>query len=174
MIRRNGEEEPSCLREDDPMDASAAAITAKDTIALGLGAVGTVLGIYNAWTARAQRQVRVRVEPRFASGPQIGKAFAIEVVNLSSFAVTLEHTGFTLKGTKTRAVAVPLTVDGKPWPRRLEAREAVSVYCHPFKSMAADPPIKAAYAQLASGEIITGKGPALAKLQEILNARGNP
>lgn len=153
------------------MDATAATITAKDAIALGLGAVGTVLGIYNAWTARAQRQVRVRVTPSFVSGPQIGKAFSIEVVNLSAFPVTVVHTGFTLKGTKVRAVAIPLTVDGKPWPRRLEAREAVSVYCRPLESMAADPRIRAAYAQLASGEVITGRGPALAKLQHLLDER---
>lgn len=153
------------------MDPNATAITAKDIVALSLGAVGTVLGIYNAWTARAQRQVRVRVEPAFASGPQIGKAFAIGVVNLSAFAVTVEHTGFTLKGTKSRAVAVPFTLDGKPWPRRLEAKEAVSVYCRPMESMASDPPIKAAYVQLSTGEVITGKGPALVRLQEMLNAR---
>ncbi len=61
--------------------------------------------------------------------------FSIEVVNLSNFALTISEAGFTIdnrmaqKGRRA-AVVQPIVIDGKAWPRRLEAREAVSVYFH--------------------------------------------
>ena len=135
------------------------------------GGIGTALGIYNAWTARAQRQLRVRVKPGFVRGRGLPpKAFSIEVVNLSTFAVTVEHVGFTLAGSDERAAAMPMPLDRGAWPRRLEPRSSVTLVTRPLESMSARPRIAAAYAQLSSGEMCLGKGSALKQLQAMLDA----
>src|SRR3546814_11069027 len=65
-----------------------------------------------------------------ATGDQ---GYGIEVVNLSSFPVTVEEVGFTLNArSATRGerlvVLVPINSDGGPWPRRLQPRTTVTVY----------------------------------------------
>ena len=98
----------------------------------------------------------------------------IEVINLSAFAVTVMEVGFALQGEDVckgvRAASItPRLIDGKPWPRRLEAREAVSTYNNVPSDQGQ--PVRAAYARLASGEVITGKGPVIKKLRATMVQR---
>lgn len=139
----------------------------KEVLTLVIAALGAVLGLLNTWNTISARRVRLLVKTTFAyslddldAPPMMG----IEVINLSAFAVTVTEVGFLLLDSKSRATATPpLIIDGKPWPRRLEAREAVSTYLH--RPDGERRRVKAAYAHLASGETITGKGPAIKNLR---------
>lgn len=135
----------------------------KDGVTLAIAVLGAGLGVLNYWNTVSARRVRLRIKPSVAysidnmlQDPMIG----IEVINLSTFAVTVTEVGFTLAGTTARAVAArPVIIDGKPWPRRLESREAVTAYMEqPTRGQYMVPSV---YARLASGEHLTGKGPAL-------------
>lgn len=108
-------------------------LESKDVVALSMAAVGAVLGIINTWHSLDQRRVRLRVVPKLAHpiingefGPTMG---CIEVVNLSTFPISVEEIGFTLKGQSKRlTVSKPETLDRQPFARTLEPRHAVTGY----------------------------------------------
>jgi hypothetical protein len=99
----------------------------KDIIAIGgfvLGAIGTFLGVMNAIT---QRRVKLVVRPASDVGLKMDR---IEIVNLSSFPVTMNEVGFCLmEGDTPRRfkISQPIMSDGGIWPRRLQSREAATV-----------------------------------------------
>lgn len=139
----------------------------KDAITLSIAVLGAVLGLLNTWNAISARRVRLLVRTTFAypiTDLDVPHMMGIEVINQSAFAVTVTEVGFLLSGTTNRAAAnFPRVIDGKPWPRRLEAREAVSTFVDPPQDTRFK--VRAAYARLASGERITGKGPAIKDLR---------
>lgn len=147
----------------------------KDIVTIGAAALGAVLGIMNTWNAVNQRRVRLRVRPAHATMVPSGRSmFSIEVVNLSAFPLTISEVGFTLKrgGIKQprAAVITPILIDNKPWPRKLEPRESVSVYFDP-STMRSGPgrrPLRA-YARSACGEVEYGNSPALRQLAKQAN-----
>src|SRR3546814_14458946 len=105
----------------------------QEALTLGIAALGAFLGVMNTWQAINRDRVRLRVRPlsvmAIATGDQ---GYGIEVVNLSSFPVTVEEVGFTLNArSATRGerlvVLVPINSDGGPWPRRLEPRTTVKI-----------------------------------------------
>ncbi len=142
----------------------------KDYITLGAALLGAGLGIMNTWHAISARRVRLRVRPSFAIGPAGQQMFSIEVVNLSSFPLTISEVGFSLdwrdidRGSRA-AVTMPIVIDRKPWPRRLEAREAVSLYFDPPDPGRGGKMIGKAYAQTSCGEVCYGTSPALRQLR---------
>jgi len=112
------------------------------------GIFGAVLGIINTWSQVSRNRVRLRVVPKMAfmvdggiiTGTkatnqlkqlicsQTPSRWCIEVVNLSTFAVTISEVGFA-KSNGLRHVLVPAQVsNGRTWPARLESREAVTLY----------------------------------------------
>jgi hypothetical protein len=128
----------------------------------------------NTWNNISQKRVRLRVRPSHAfSVPDGALKFCIEVLNLSAFAVTIVEVGFSLAGRgvgkgKRLAVTAPELPDGKPWPRRLEARESVSVYCS-IKPLAQNAKnLRTAYARTACGERVHGDSPSLRQICEEL------
>ena len=98
--------------------------------------VGCVLGIFNFIQVLLQRRVRLRVIPKlttirgggfFSSNREpIPDGFAcIEVINLSSFPVTLAEVGFSLFGDTGRKLIIP---DPKTLlPLKLESRQSIDV-----------------------------------------------
>jgi hypothetical protein len=146
----------------------------KDYATISAAMLGAVLGVMNTWNTINQRRVRLRVRPSHAiSVPEGGLKFSVEVLNLSSFAVTIVEVGFSLAGRGARkgqrlAITEPELVDGKPWPRRLEARESVSVYCsiRPLAQHAKN--LRNAYARTACGEHARGDSPALRQIRKEL------
>lgn len=144
----------------------------QSSVTTGVALLGAALGVMNTWNTISQRRPRLRVRPAFAiSWPQGRHGFSIEVLNLSSFAVTVSEVGFMLRESekdrgKRFVITSPEIFDGKPWPRRLEAREAVSIY------FAIEPVIKRsknlgkAYARTACGEHIKGDSPALDQIRK--------
>ncbi len=141
----------------------------KDIFTIGLATLGAVLGVMNTWNSISQRRVRVRVRPVHVFDERSGAAgFAIEIVNLSSFAVTIEEVGFLLKGESTKrkfVIANPIMVDGGPWPRRLQTRESITTAFNPRDAIHARAKITKAYARTACGEYVYGSSPALADLR---------
>ena len=143
--------------------------TAKDVLTFSFAAVGAVLGVMNTLHLLDQRRVRLRVVPKMAypitmSGEMMQGFGCIEVTNLSAFAVTVGDVGFTGGSPKTSpraAIVRPIIHDGKPWPRRLESRESVSVY---FQAMTLRPEMTKAYALTDCGEVAYGHGPAISAL----------
>jgi hypothetical protein len=137
-------------------------------LTLVIAIIGAVLGVLNTWRNFSQDRLRLKVVPKFAfpvgTTDMIhpGINFSIEVINRSTFPVTITEVGFLMRGTKERAaVPQPILMDGSSFPRRLEAREAASFL---LKYAASDPEksnIYCAYASTACGSRITGVSPAL-------------
>lgn len=138
----------------------------KDELTFGLGLVGTVLGIMNMWRVMERDRVKLRVTPKTAypvGSPDTRVRLCIEVTNLSAFAVTVSEAGLTLRRSPIRlGLAVPILIDGGPWPRRLEPRASVTVYFAP--ELITDPRCSSAgkaYATTACGETRYGTSKAL-------------
>ena len=151
----------------------------KDVFTISAAAVGAVLGVMNTWNSLNLRRVRLRVLPAHAIVPNIEQPmFSIEVTNLSSFPLTVKEVGFTLGGNRadrgSRAVVpMPIVPDGKPWPRRLEARESVSLLL-PVSSLYGNRAgMGRAYVQTACGELRYGSSPALKQVSDAVR-KGEP
>ncbi|MCW1410747.1 MULTISPECIES: hypothetical protein [Rhizobium] len=134
----------------------------KELVPIGLGAVGTVLGVMNTWNTMSQRQMRMRVTPAFLleqDGTPFG--FSIEAVNLSAFPLTLCEIGFRTAKKRRTVITGYRTSDGRSLPCRLEPREAISFM---FGAGDVRPPsghrIGAAYIRTACGRTILGDSPA--------------
>lgn len=99
-----------------------------------LGTLGTVLGVYNAFRQATADRVRltVRVAPKVLVQQgvgMVGRRIAFRVVNLSAFALTVDGVGFELRDEgRIFVVLDPELPDRLPFPRRLEPREAVTLY----------------------------------------------
>jgi hypothetical protein len=145
----------------------------KDIITIALASVGAALGVMNTWNALSQRRVRLVVRPTYALNADGRRPpmISISVTNLSNFPMTIDEVGFTgpkgAKRGKRAMIAQPRVIDGKPWPRRLESREAVSLYFG-VEDVHRDPSLLAmAYAGTECGVYAYGTSPALDQLRDI-------
>ena len=121
-----------------------------------------------------QKRIKLKVIPKLAMqfdargefGPDLT---CIEVINLSTFPVTVTEVGYALKGHprkgKRATIPQPIVMDGKPWPRRLESRQSVTVYIDPKMI---PPGIGKAYAFTDCMETAMGDSPALEQLRKKL------
>jgi hypothetical protein len=113
------------------------------------GSTGVILGIINTWQQISKNAVRLKVIPRMAFMIDSNNTMTmdrptemldvflskkrpyrlcIEVINLSSFPVTVSDAGFgDIKKTR-QFVFKPELSPGKTWPVRLDSREAVVIY----------------------------------------------
>lgn len=151
----------------------------KDVFTISAAAVGAVLGIMNTWNSMNLRRVRLRVSPAHAIAPHFeGDMFVIEVTNLSAFPVTVREVGFTVDSQRAdrgrrAAIPTPILPDGQAWPRRLEAREAVSLLVPVDNLFGGRAVIGRAYAHTACGEFRYGTSPALKQLSDAVR-KGEP
>jgi len=118
-----------------------------------LGAIGTALGIMNAIT---QRRVRLVVRPASDVGIKMDR---IEIVNLSSFPVTINEVGFCLIGggaarPRHFKISQPIRSDGGNWPRRLQSREAATVGFEPRDAIHAREEVCGVYARTSCGKTV--------------------
>jgi hypothetical protein len=113
-------------------------------IALAIALVGAVLGIMNTWHQLNRDRVRLRVVPKVVnlhSGGNISDSkLCIEVINLSTFAVTVCSVGFT-SAKHDLVVIDPLLLYGGVWPRRLEPRECVTAFLNEDWKQSKDIPL---------------------------------
>jgi hypothetical protein len=146
------------------------------------GILGAVLGIINTWNQVSKNRLRLRVRPFLAvvrqrsNGQYVGIArysgepfppgsmpcLGIQVVNLSSFSVTINEVGFRDPGCKGEKNNInPSDRCGDPLPKRLKPRESMSVYSDPGAKL--EPSIARlakAYAGTSCGQVAYGTSPA--------------
>ena len=100
-------------------------------VTLGIALLGAVLGIINTCHQLSRDRVKLKVIPKIVrivrSDESSGPHLCIEVINLSTFPVTISSVGFRCKGHE-EAVVYPILHDGGRWPRRLEPRQSVTAY----------------------------------------------
>lgn len=152
-----------------------ATMTVVQGVTLAIAMLGAALGIINTWIAVSNRRVRLKVRPMWTVGAGPNAGFSIEVTNLSTFPLTITEVGFLYGRGKSLAparmvITQPMVVDGKGWPRRLEAREEVSVYFD-LGSIPTGEPFRRAYTKTACGEVATGDSPALKQLRDMVASR---
>jgi len=118
-------------------------------VTLGIALLGAVLGIINICHQLNQDRLKLKVIPKIGfvmdggilvgdrSNPMVDALvrtgrptrLCIEVINLSSFAVTISDVGFgPAKGDLRHSMINPEISAGKKWPTRLEPREAMTAY----------------------------------------------
>lgn len=140
----------------------------------GTALLGAGLGMINTWAAVNQRKVKIRVRPSHAfMVPHGARAVSLDIVNLSSFAVTLQEVGFVPPGAHGRlpkriVPPRPVTSDGKPWPRRLQPREAVTVYFDYEDLRGKGRLMGRAFIRTSCEELAFGESPALRQLRREL------
>ena len=140
------------------------------TLAIAIG--GLLLGVRSAWRDYARDRVRVRVIPKLAYPvgpiPDRRPRLAFEIINDSTFPVTVDEVGFLYHGTKMRgAMAVPIVPNGEKWPHRLEPLSAITVYSLPeYLLETVRRPVKSAYVSTTTGRVIPGTSKILKAMVE--------
>jgi hypothetical protein len=114
----------------------------------------------NTWNAMNQQRVRVRVTPHFITsmeGQPMG--VSIDVINLSTFSLTIEEIGF-MSGRRRVPLLSAQLRDGGSLPRRLEPRESISAMFGPRDF--GIPPVRLGdgYVRTSCGRTISGNSPA--------------
>lgn len=147
-----------------------------DYVTFGVALLGAVLGVYNAWRNWVQDRVRLRVKTSMDGGADDAQSVVIEVINLSSFPVTITHVGFNLLGTDRHAqIPFPHFTRGETLPVRLESRTSVTV----LHAAAIAPPygwqiVRSVYVLTACGLKRRCSGRAFDKYRAALAAERSP
>ena len=143
-----------------------------DSITLAIAILGAVLGIINTWRNINKDKVKLKVIPKYAIFSDGGKEYlCIEVINFSTFPLTIKEVGVQYHGTAKRgAVIEPYIYDGGSFPRKLEQRTSFSAYL-PIEILKSKNgyKVKCVYAMTDCGEIKKGKSPVL---KEMINKVG--
>lgn len=138
-----------------------------DSITLGVALLGAVLGVLNMWHQLRRDLVRLIVRPNYAipcgpGGP--GRdTLSIEVVNLSTFPVTIAEVGLELHDGKHMIDPQMRSTQRGRLPIRLDTRESLTVlWDADFLDDPAFKRVKKAYARCECGTKRYGRSPALA------------
>jgi hypothetical protein len=145
-------------------------LSASQYAVLAITAAGVLFGIRSVWRDYHRDRMAIRIVPTIAY--PIGPAddprprLAFEIVNDSTFPVTIDEVGFLYRGTKTRrAITAPLLPNGESWPHSLEPFASVTVYATPEHLL--DPSLRrarCAYVRTANARLFRGLSPALRDL----------
>ena len=140
---------------------------AKDFITPTVAIVGAVLTAVTLAITIWQRHVWLSIRPTQAVG---AKSYCIEVVNLSSFPVTISEVGFCRIGAtgKTRHVPINKPIVSGDWPKRLQSREAVSISFDPREAIRTREKNINVYASTSCGKIVDGSIQAFKRFQKEL------
>ena len=145
-------------------------------VSLGIAVFGAALSLFNTWRAFSNDRVKIRVKPCWAMFDNGSECLLVEVVNLSTFPVTVTHIGFTLRGTQRHIQLMPNIIRSEDrLPKRLEPRTNLTVFAAP---KATEDPSFAyadmAYVKTACGLTIKGgKKELAAALHNLSLARKN-
>lgn len=152
--------------------------------------IGMVLGLYNFCIDISNRRLKLKIIPQSItyrpSDNQIAKEvivnstgefnettgeFLIEVINMSYFPVTINQVGFKLNDRPDSFIIdQPIIKDNGTWPRKLERRDSISLYCS-LSDLINSPrsiSIKNAFAETTCGKTRTGTSVALKKLADFI------
>lgn len=140
------------------------------TITLAIAVLGAVLGIINTWQALDRDRVKLLVIPKMAFGVGGGSDGrirpCIEVINRSSFAVSVGQIGYMLKWSKKRIIALePIISSGGTLPKRLDSRSSFTIYFYPETVQQSEfRRVRCAFAETECGVLVTGNSAALKSL----------
>ena len=145
-------------------------MTVVDGITLAIAIIGALLGVVNTWNSVSNTKPKMRV--RFLanySTPDIRlSGYSIEVVNLSSFSLTIQEVGLSMSPFWKRDIERLLLTSnsrmGDQMPCRLEPREQGNFYFQGEISGQSPKKITAAYAKTSCGLYFRGHTPVLQKL----------
>lgn len=157
------------------------------------GILGSVLGVINTLDQLNRNRVRLRVTPKLAfmvggggvvtvsstesiqdllSRIPVPIRLCVEVVNLSTFPITICEVGVGKPGKLRCVLLQPDTPPGKTWPTRLDSREAVVLYGMAGELI--DPrvvTVPVAFAKTDCGRIRYGRSPAFTEFLRLLSRR---
>lgn len=166
-------------------------MTSVELLILCVALLGVVLSVINLLQLLPSRRVRLRVTPKIAFDIETGgryyssewnkyvarlqengdrKRWLIEVINLSTFPITIDEIGFsdqTVDG--TFAMVDPEISRGKTWPVRLEPREKAMFYSTDTDGTLLPPPVWSnphAYVKTDCGCCFYGKSPILSEAKQ--------
>jgi hypothetical protein len=126
----------------------------KDVVTLIIACLGLALSIFNTLKAHAKDKVKLRIKPGWGLSTMSPESFfSVEVVNLSSFPVTIVEVGVESKADQRRMIG-PM-----PPPGTLEPRTSAHVNFPPQYHR--DPLFRRAdwvYARTACGTIVRDSG----------------
>jgi hypothetical protein len=135
-----------------------------EIVTFAIAVLGAVLGVINTLVGLSKERVKLVVTPKQAipiGGAPENLQFCIEVVNLSSFPVTISEVGILYRGTKKRSVIPnPVTPDSGTFPRRLEPRSAITLYSENPKPLIDGKRMQCVYAKTDCGITRKGNSPA--------------
>lgn len=119
-------------------------MTGLEAATLGIAVLGAGLGIINTLRDINRDRVKLSIRPTFgypifnnriSDDPFLG----VEVINRSTFPITVQEVGFEIAGSTKRAVITnPITMDRSRLPRRMEPRTTTSFYAEPAMWRAKD------------------------------------
>lgn len=140
-----------------------------DYLTLGIAVLGAALGVLNYWRAWSTDRVRLRVRPAYSVDTSGGRYLSVEVVNLSTFAVTVNAVGLDTRSKDFR-MEMPgvATTQGERLPIRLESRAAFTLL-FPFGAFerAQLAAAQCAYAKTECGHRSTGVSAAFRDIVKI-------
>lgn len=141
-------------------------------ITFGIAVVGAILGIINTVYAIDKDRVKLKVRPVFGvttGAPHLKEEYiGIEIINLSTFPISISQAGFMLGRTKQRAAILrPLTTQGVIYlPYKLPSREKITLYAD-YDYVVNDPMlIKCAYCETDCARLVKGKSKLLKQINE--------
>jgi hypothetical protein len=150
-------------------------LTVMNIITLVIAIYGAALSTFNIWRSLDKDRVKLKVIPKTTQSMGLGQSMiktssltvyvnsqlCIDIVNLSSFPVTISEVGLLYRGSKTRGtLARPIIHDGGSFPRRLEPRSSFTVFFE-YGVPKSDPLFlnaKCAYAKTDCGITVKSKG----------------
>jgi hypothetical protein len=91
-------------------------------VSLGIAVFGACLSLFNSWRAFSNDRVKIRIRPSWALRIDGTECLLVEVVNLSTFPVTISHVGLTLRGGKHIQLSMAALL-----PKLLEPRTNLTV-----------------------------------------------
>ena len=131
-------------------------------ITLAVALVGAVLGVMNTWRNMNQDRLRLVVKPTQAYFDNGSHQLCIDVMNLSTFPVTLTHYGFFMHGTSRHMQFIPDFPRGESLPIRLEPRTSVTAFLrHGATEVDGFASVRSAYVLTACGNTIEATSNAL-------------
>ena len=158
-------------------------MTATESITLGIailgavtGTIGIGLGIWSLYRELDRDRVKLKVVPNMAipvGGRHSGYFLAVDVTNLSAFAVSIAQVSFRIRDSNETGISFEaITADGGPVQRRMEPRTSMSVlFPHELITDPTFGRVRCVFVKTACGQEFEGTSGALEQMAKEAQAR---
>lgn len=134
------------------------------SVTLAIAVVGATLGVINTWNTLERQRVKLLVRPAYGIQAHSELLVLVEVINLSSFAVTINEIGFSMSDSR-KAISPEKLTSGEYLPVRLESRASITA-SFPLSALPPSNTLGKAFAATSCGEIVFGDSPALRQIRD--------